>query len=227
MQKKRRQSKASNKLIESGKVVKLVGKSLFIFAEDNPFRVSLSKLVVHNLFEMFIFVIVILSAILMMLDGPLSDPDNFMMPIIDKTNLVITIIFMTELVLKVVAMGFILHKHSYMRDGWNVLDFVIVAFSIASMIVEGQSEDHAGNGAKTLELFKMLRVLRSLRMISKSEGLKLSVLSLIYSMPGILNVTIVSLLYLMLLGIFFLNLFKGKFYHCVLPDIINENIKVS
>ena len=73
----------------------------------------------------------------------------------------------------------------------------------------------------------MLRVLRSLRMISKSEGLKLSVLSLIYSMPGIVNVTIVSLLYLMLLGIFFLNLFKGKFYHCDLPDAINENIKVE
>lgn len=103
-----------------------------------------------------------------------------------------------------------------MRDGWNVLDFVIVAFSIASLIVEANSDGDNNNSAKTLELFKMLRVLRSLRMISKSEGLKLSVLSLIYSMPGILNVAIVSLLYLILLGIFFLNLFKGKFHYCEL-----------
>ena len=96
-----------------------------------------------------------------------------------------------------------------------MLDFVIVAFSIASLIVEANS-DGDNNSAKTLELFKMLRVLRSLRMISKSEGLKLSVLSLIYSMPGILNVAIVSLLFLILLGIFFLNLFKGKFHYCEL-----------
>jgi hypothetical protein len=134
---------------------------------------------------------------------------------------------MAELVLKVIAMGFIMHKHSYMRDGWNVLDFVIVAFSIASLIVESNSDGSNNQSAKTLELFKMLRVLRSLRMISKSEGLKLSVLSLIYSMPGILNVAIVSLLFLILLGIFFLNLFKGKFHYCDLTDDINENIKLT
>ena len=64
-------------------------------------------------------------------------------------------------------------------------------------------------------------------MISKSEGLKLSVLSLIYSMPGILNVAIVSLLFLILLGIFFLNLFKGKFHYCNLTDDINENIELT
>jgi hypothetical protein len=64
----------------------------------------------------------------------------------------------------------------------------------------------------------MLRVLRSLRMISKNEGLKLSVLSLIYSLPGILNVTVVSSLFFLLFGIFFLNILKGKFYHCQFHD---------
>jgi hypothetical protein len=141
MQKKRRQSKASNKLIESGKVLKLVGKSLYIFGLDNPFRVVLSKLVVHNLFELFIFSIVLISAVLMMIDSPLSDPNQWYKPLIETTNFVITIIFMTELVLKVIAMGFILHSHSYMRDGWNVLDFVIVAFSIVSLVVESNSSE--------------------------------------------------------------------------------------
>ena len=123
-------------------------------------------------------------------------------------------IFILELVMKTIAMGFIVNQYSYMRDGWNVLDFLIVVFSVIGYIIE------EGNDGSSFELFKLLRVLRSLRMISKSEGLKLSVLSLIYSMPGILNVTIVSLLFLMLIGIFFLNLFKGKFWNCDLsPDI--------
>ena len=59
-------------------------------------------------------------------------------------------------------------------------------------------------------------------MISKSEGLKLSVLSLVYSLPGIFNVGVVSILCLFLLGIFFLNLLKGKLYHCVLPENISD-----
>jgi hypothetical protein len=81
--------------------------------------------------------------------------------------------------------------------------------------------------AEKLELLKMLRVLRSLRMISRNEGLKLSVLSLIYSMPGILNVTVVSSLFLLLFGIFFLNILKGKFYHCQFPDELSDFIKIT
>ena len=88
---------------------------------------------------------------------------------------------------------------------------IIVIFSITSLLVELLSDSRA---AEKLELLKMLRVLRSLRMISRNEGLKLSVLSLIYSLPGILNVTVVSSLFLLLFGIFFLNILKGKFYHC-------------
>ena len=72
---------------------------------------------------------------------------------------------------------------------------------------------------------KMLRVLRSLRLISKNEGLKLSVLSLIYSLPGIANVTVVSCLFLLLLGIFFLNILKGKFFFCE-DDAASMNMKL-
>lgn len=55
-------------------------------------------------------------------------------------------------------------------------------------------------------------------MISKNEGLKLSVTSLIYSIPGIGNVFVVSALCIYLLGIFFMNLLKGKLYYCILPQ---------
>lgn len=58
----------------------------------------------------------------------------------------------------------------------------------------------------------MLRVLRSIKLISNSEGLKLSVISLVYSLPGIIRVTIVSVLFYLLFGIFFLNMLKGKFF---------------
>lgn len=110
-------------------------------------------------------------------------------------------------------------KKSYMRDGWNILDFSIVCISLTGFIVSN-TVDEGSNAGKTLSLLKMLRVLRTLRMISRNEGLKLSMLSLIYSLPGIINVTIVTAIFFLLFGIFFLNLLKGKFYSCVLPEEI-------
>lgn len=33
---------------------------------------------------------------------------------------------MIEAILKITAMGFVLHKNAYLRDPWNVIDFIIV-----------------------------------------------------------------------------------------------------
>jgi hypothetical protein len=121
------------------------------------------------------------------------------------------------LIVKVLVYGLVIGPGTYMRGGWNMLDCVIVATSIISFIFDNTLE----NGTRTskqLSLFKMLRVLRTLRMISRNEGLRLSMLSLIYSLPGIMNVSIVTLLFYILFGIFFLNMLKGKFYNCILPD---------
>lgn len=71
-----------------------------------------------------------------MIDGPLSDPDRAIMSFIDIINHIFTIIFVTEFVMKTIAMGFVGNQYSYMRDGWNVLDFVIVVFSATGWIIE-------------------------------------------------------------------------------------------
>ena len=45
-----------------------------------------------------------------------------------------TAIFTVELVLRVMALGFVLHRYSYLRDPWNWLDFIVVLFSFADPI---------------------------------------------------------------------------------------------
>jgi hypothetical protein len=34
---------------------------------------------------------------------------------------------MIECLLKIMAMGFFMRKNSYLRNGWNVVDFIVVA----------------------------------------------------------------------------------------------------
>ena len=44
----------------------------------------------------------------------------------ERIEYVFVVIFTMEAVLKIIAYGFILHSGAYLRNGWNVLDFVIV-----------------------------------------------------------------------------------------------------
>jgi hypothetical protein len=46
--------------------------------------------------------------------------------IIDGFGGLFTSIFLVEALLKIVAMGLVVHKKSYLREGWNVVDFLIV-----------------------------------------------------------------------------------------------------
>ena len=48
---------------------------------------------------------------------------------------VFLVIFTGEAILKIIAYGFLLHPGSYLRSGWNFLDFVIVVIGLARNIV--------------------------------------------------------------------------------------------
>lgn len=59
----------------------------------------------------------------------------------DVCDTAFTILFLCECILKSIAMGFILHKNSYMRDRWNWLDIFVVTVSIVTWLpqLEGNS----------------------------------------------------------------------------------------
>lgn len=120
--------------------------------------------------------------------------------------------------MKAVVYGFLFNgPTSYLRNGWNLLDFIIVINSIVGFAL-GRFSNVNQEVLKNLEVLKMLRVLRSMKLVSSIEGLRLCVLSLVNSFAGIFNVAVVSILFFSLFGIFFLNLFKGSFFSCWLPE---------
>ena len=45
--------------------------------------------------------------------------------ILDKIDFTLSVIFIFEAAMKIFAMGFIIHKFSYLKQGWNVIDFLI------------------------------------------------------------------------------------------------------
>ena len=67
--------------------------------------------------------------------------------------------------MKVIAMGFLFGKNSYLKDGWNVLDFIVVLASVVVTFAKTMNEGHVP--AKGIQAFRAFRLLRPLRIIGR------------------------------------------------------------
>lgn len=56
------------------------------------------------------------------------------------------------------------------------------------------------------------------RLITKNENLKITTISIVYAIYEIVSLSFVIVIMFFIFGIFFLNLFKGKFYSCVFSE---------
>ena len=74
-----------------------------------------------------------------------------------------TALFTIEITLKTIVYGVILHKGSFCRQGFNLLDIIVVACSLISFFFQ--------NGAiSVVKILRVLRVLRPLRAINRAKG---------------------------------------------------------
>lgn len=96
-----------------------------------------------------------------------------------------TACFFVEFILKIIAMGFLWNgKKSYLKNNWNVLDFIILLSSILSYIE--LALDETSSYITVLQIIKLMRLLKAimpLKLISKNDGLKIALKTLMASVP--------------------------------------------
>lgn len=71
---------------------------------------------------------------------------------------------------QVISLGLLMEEYSYLRDGWNVLDCLVVLFSIVSLSLTSLD-------LTWVKTFRALRVLRPLRVINRIPELKVALRS--------------------------------------------------
>ena len=187
--------------------------SLFVFSHDNSFRIWLKNFTENSYFEGFIYHMIALNSLLLMLDEPILK-DQYQKTTIDTMLLIISIIFIVECVSKIMVYGLVIGPKTYLKDNWNVLDFVIVFFTVLTWILESFDSIDIG----FMRGFRALRALRPLRVVSKSEGIKTVVNSLLEAIPALLNVILIIFLFLLVFGILGVQLFSGSIATCNNPD---------
>jgi hypothetical protein len=74
-------------------------------------------------FETIVMIVIITNSIALALDDPTAKSSN---TALTELDFVFLLLYTTEMGFKILAYGFLLNKGSYLRDMWNILDFVIV-----------------------------------------------------------------------------------------------------
>ena len=107
--------------------------SLCCLSVTNPFRNRIIQVVTVNpWFDRFILFVILMNCMFLAMDTEV-DIITQNSEIIDQLFLYI---YSIEALLKIIAMGFFMRPHSYLRDGWNVLDFVVVIFGWVSQFIK-------------------------------------------------------------------------------------------
>ncbi|XP_036373460.1 voltage-dependent L-type calcium channel subunit alpha-1C isoform X1 [Megalops cyprinoides] len=181
-------------------------RAFFIFSHTNKFRVLCHKIVNHNIFTNLILFFILLSSVSLAAEDPVKN-DSFRNQILGYADYVFTGLFTIEIILKMTAYGAFLHKGSFCRNYFNILDLVVVSVSLISSGIQSSA-------INVVKILRVLRVLRPLRAINRAKGLKHVVQCVFVAIRTIGNIVIVTTLLQFMFACIGVQLFKGKFYSC-------------
>ncbi|XP_030309719.1 sodium channel protein type 2 subunit alpha isoform X15 [Calypte anna] len=170
-------------------------------------RKTCYSIVEHNWFETFIVFMILLSSGALAFEDIYIEQRKTIKTMLEYADKVFTYIFILEMLLKWVAYGF----QMYFTNAWCWLDFLIVDVSLVSLVANALGYSELG----AIKSLRTLRALRPLRALSRFEGMRVVVNALIGAIPSIMNVLLVCLIFWLIFSIMGVNLFAGKYYHCV------------
>ncbi|XP_023985866.1 voltage-dependent T-type calcium channel subunit alpha-1G isoform X17 [Physeter macrocephalus] len=194
--------------------------SAFIFPPQSRFRLLCHRIITHKMFDHVVLVIIFLNCITIAMERPKIDPHSAERIFLTLSNYIFTAVFLAEMTVKVVALGWCFGEQAYLRSSWNVLDGLLVLISVIDILVSMISD----SGTKILGMLRVLRLLRTLRplrVISRAQGLKLVVETLMSSLKPIGNIVVICCAFFIIFGILGVQLFKGKFFVCQGEDTRN------
>ena len=201
-----------------------VNRSLFFLESSSRVREAFIKVAEANWFSALSLGAILVNCIFMVFDDPVCTCakmdkcteaenyqrllyntdcavwDNSLKYVMARSEEVFTALFGAEMFIKIIARGFIMHKHAYLRDMWNWIDFVVVCTSILSLATE------LGN----VQVLRTVRVLKPLRTMTKIQGMKPLIKTLVGAFKNIVNVISLLMFFFVVFGIFGSDLLSKK-----------------
>uniref|UniRef100_A0A3B1K9Y5 Voltage-dependent L-type calcium channel subunit alpha n=1 Tax=Astyanax mexicanus TaxID=7994 RepID=A0A3B1K9Y5_ASTMX len=192
-------------------------RSLFFFTLKNPFRKACTKIVEWKPFEIIILLTIFANCVALAVFLPMPEEDtNYTNTTLESLEYIFLVIFTLECFLKIIAYGLLFHEGAYLRNCWNILDFVIVFMGLFTLAVDTinaiagtPTEKGGGFDMKALRAF---RVLRPLRLVSGVPSLQVVMNSILKAMIPLFQVVLLVFFLVTLFAIMGLELYKCKMH---------------
>ncbi|XP_047442955.1 voltage-dependent R-type calcium channel subunit alpha-1E isoform X4 [Mugil cephalus] len=202
-----------------------VNRSLFIFGEDNVVRKYAKKIIEWPPFEYMILATIIANCIVLALEQHLPGEDKTpMSKRLEKTEPYFIGMFCFEAGIKIIALGFVFHKGSYLRNGWNVMDFIVV---LSGILAAAGAHMNISVDLRTL---RAVRVLRPLKLVSGIPSLQIVLKSIMKAMVPLLQIGLLLFFAILMFAIIGLEFYSGKLHYTCKPQpgiLENETVDSS
>uniref|UniRef100_A0A669F6Q5 Voltage-dependent L-type calcium channel subunit alpha n=1 Tax=Oreochromis niloticus TaxID=8128 RepID=A0A669F6Q5_ORENI len=216
---KKRQQYAKSKK-QGGSTSGRPPRALFCLTLNNPIRRACISLVEWKPFDIFILLSIFANCVALAIYIPFpGDDSNSTNQELETVEYAFLIIFTIETFLKIIAYGLVMHQNSYVRNGWNMLDFVIVIVGLFSVVLEMITKDADSGGQSggkpggfDVKALRAFRVLRPLRLVSGVPSLQVVLNSIIKAMVPLLHIALLVLFVIIIYAIIGLELFIGKMH---------------
>nr|XP_018900706.1 PREDICTED: voltage-dependent calcium channel type A subunit alpha-1 [Bemisia tabaci] len=177
--------------------------SLFIFSEDNVVRRYTRFIIEWPPFEYAVLLTIIANCVVLALEEHLPHGDKTVLARqLETTETYFLGIFCVEASLKILALGFVLHRGSYLRNIWNIMDFFVVVTGFITLIPTKSLD-------MDLRTLRAIRVLRPLKLVSGIPSLQVVLKSIIKAMAPLLQIGLLVLFAIVIFAIIGLEFYSG------------------
>ncbi|XP_039288587.1 voltage-dependent calcium channel type A subunit alpha-1 isoform X2 [Nilaparvata lugens] len=199
--------------------------SLFLFSEENIVRRYTRFIIEWPPFEYAVLLTIIANCVVLALEEHMPGRDKTLLARkLEKTESVFLGIFCVEALLKILALGFVLHSGSYLRNVWNIMDFVVVVTGIMTVLSTLSSSSQA-NEEENMDLrtLRAIRVLRPLKLVSGIPSLQVVLKSIIKAMAPLLQIGLLVLFAIVIFAIIGLEFYSGALHQtCYSLEDLNK-----
>uniref|UniRef100_A0A672LRP0 Voltage-dependent L-type calcium channel subunit alpha n=1 Tax=Sinocyclocheilus grahami TaxID=75366 RepID=A0A672LRP0_SINGR len=142
----------------------LKARPLRCYIPKNPHQYRVWYFVTSCYFEYLMFFLIMLNTLCLGIQH--CNQSDHITKLSDTLNLIFTVLFTGEMIVKLIAFK----AKGYFGDPWNVFDFVIVVGSIVDVVLS--EVDDAENVRVSITFFRLFRVLRLIKLLNRSEGIR-------------------------------------------------------
>ena len=109
--------------------------------------------------------------------------------------------------------GLLFTKHAYLKEGWNIIDTVVLLFSLIDL-------SGALDGMSLAKVARMARALKPLRLMKRNKNMRLIIDALLTTLQPIAYVILFLIFTLVVFGLIAIGVFGGKLFACTNTNVV-------